>query len=446
MAGDFIVHARVNLPGHDTGVPRARVEGKLGWTARAALQEDSPHVSAVLQSDGHAALQVRRASDGPTEDVAFDQATTGGVDVLQLERKGNRYRMSVARFGEPFVAAEIGEVEFGASLYVGLFVSSPNDQVHFSNVRIVVPAGAGFVPYRDFLSSHLELLNVDSGHRRIIYSSVVPFEAPNWTPDGKALIYNSAGRLYRFDLATRTPQLIDTGFAIRNNNDHVLSFDGTMLGISHHSEEDGGNAIIYIVPSGGGTPRRVTARGPSYLHGWSPDGRFLVYTGMRGEDGDIYRISVDGGEEVRLTTAPGLDDGSEFTPDGRYIYFNSVRSGRMQIWRMHADGSNQEQVTDDEYNNWFAHISPDGKRIVFISYGQDVAPGDHPPYKHVYLRMMPTPEPVTGGAPGTGPADPWVVAYLYGGQGTINVPSWSPDSTQVAFVSNTALSPSASTL
>ena len=121
----------------------------------------------------------------------------------------------------------------------------------------------------------------------------------------------------------------------------------------------------------------------------------------------------------------GLDDGSEYTPDGNYIYFNSVRTGMMQIWRMKPDGSEQEQVTFDNLNNWFPHISPDGKWIVFLTFNNDVAPGDHPFYKHVYLRMM----PVSGGKPK-------VIAYLYGGQGTINVPSWSPDSRKIAFVSN----------
>ena len=139
-------------------------------------------------------------------------------------------------------------------------------------------------------------------------------------------------------------------------------------------------------------------------------------------------IRVDGGEEVQLTDTPGLDDGSEYTPDGKYIYFNSERTGTMQIWRMRPDGSNQEQLTFDEYQDWFPHISPDGKTVVFLSYLPDVPSGDHPFYKHVYLRKM----PLDGGAPE-------VIAYLYGGQGTINVPSWSPDSRYISFVSNTQM-------
>jgi len=170
---------------------------------------------------------------------------------------------------------------------------------------------------------------------------------------------------------------------------------------------------VYTVPIEGGTPRRITALGPSYLHGWSPDGRFLVYTGERNDEFDVYRISADGGEETRLTTTPGLDDGPEYSPDGQYIYFNSVRSGTMQIWRMRADGSAQEQVTSDQYNNWFPHVSPNGQWIAFLSFMQDVAPSDHPFYKPVYLRVISARE-------GGGIAR--VVAYVYGGQGTINVP------------------------
>jgi Tol biopolymer transport system component len=271
-------------------------------------------------------------------------------------------------------------------------------------------------------------MDVATGTRRILHTSPDSLQAPNWTNDGKALIYNSKGRLYRFAVKGKTPVTpiaIDTDFATNNNNDHVLSFDGKMLAISHHSREDENRSIVYVVPVQGGKPRRITAKGPSYLHGWSPDGKFLIYTGQRDGELDIYKIPTAGGEEVALTSAKGLDDGSEFTPDGKYIYFNSVRSGTMQIWRMKPDGSNQEQVTNDEYNNWFPHISPDGKWIVILSFSKDVAPADHPFYKQVYIRLM----PATGG-------NPRVLAYLYGGQGTINVPSWSPDSKRIAFVSN----------
>jgi Tol biopolymer transport system component len=172
-------------------------------------------------------------------------------------------------------------------------------------------------------------------------------------------------------------------------------------------------------------PKKITPTGPSYLHGFSPDGRYLVFTGGRNNNFDIYKIPVNGGSEIRLTTDSTLDDGPEYSPDGKFIYFNSVRTGRMQLWRMKPDGSNQEQITFDDYNNWFPHISPNGKWIAFLSFLNDINPNDHPFYRRVYLRLM----PISGGKPK-------VITYLYGGQGSINTPSWSPDSKQIAFVSN----------
>lgn len=422
MSGDFILRTRAHLLGE--GVDPHR---KIGWTIRPTLDPGSPHVTAAIHGDGLTSLQFRRAAGAETEQVVSPDSAP---DIIQLERRGNRFIMSVATMGETFTREEVSDVALGDEVYVGLFVCAHNPEVleraTFRDVRIIVPAAEDFTPYRDYLGANVEILDLDNRHRRIVYSAPQALQAPNWTLDGAALIYNADGRLYRFDLATREPRLIDTGEIVRNNNDHVISFDGSMLGISSASPE-GEQSVIYTVPIEGGVPRRVTPNAPSYFHGWSPDGRYLVYTGGRGGEWDIYRIPAEGGEETRLTTAEGLDDGPEYTPDGEWIYFNSTRSGTMQIWRMRADGSDQQQVTDDGFNNWFPHISPDGRWIVFLSYGPEIAPDDHPWYKEVYLRLM----PAAGG-------EPEVIAYVYGGQGTINVPSWSPDSRQIAFVSNSA--------
>jgi Tol biopolymer transport system component len=428
IEGDFILQARVEFIG--AGVDPHR---KAGLIVRSSLDDDAPYVDGALHGDGLTSLQFRRTKAAITEQIESDLK---GADVVQLERRGDLYVMSVARFGEPFVVHQVTDVKLGASVYAGLFLCSHNGDVVetaiFRNVRIIRPAKADFVPYRDYIGSRLELLDVSSGTRQMIYQSAQPFEAPNWTPDGAAVIYNTSGRteewrgrLHRFDLLTRSSKLIDTGFAIRNNNDHVLSFDGTMLGISDQST-DAKQSTIFTLPATGGTPQRITPLTPSYLHSWSPDKKFLLYTGGRNGEFDIYRIAADGsGTEVRLTNARGVDDGPEYSPDGQFIYFNSERSGRMQIWRMRADGSQQEAVTDDRFNNWFPHFSPDGKWIAMISYGDDIKPSEHPYYKHVYLRRM----PVSGGAP-------TVLAYVYGGQGTMNVPSWSPDGKTLSFVSN----------
>ena len=420
LTGNFILTTRASFVGK--GVEPHR---KLGWIVRTSLDPGSTQAAAALHGDGLTSLQFRRTQGGET---AEKRSQITGADVLQLERKGNTFKMSAARFGDAFASEEV-TLDLGEEVLVGLFVCSHNKDVSekavFTNVRITVPAKDDFVPYRDYIGSNLEVMDVATGKRQILYNATDSFQAPNWTKDGRALIFNRNGRLYRFDLDKKTPAEIDTGFAVNNNNDHVLSFDGKMLAISNHSKDDGNASIVYTVPVTGGTPLRVTAKGPSYLHGWSPDGKYLVYTGQRNDDFDIYRISTTGGAETNLTNTRGLDDGPEFTPDGRYIYFNSTRTGTMQIWRMKPDGSNQEQITNDEYNNWFPHISPDGRWIVFLSFMKEVNPSDHPFYKHVYIRLMPVET-----------MKPKVVAYVYGGQGTINVPSWSPDGKRIAFVSN----------
>jgi len=421
ISGDFIATARASFIGK--GVEQHR---KIGWIVRSSLDADAAQVSVVLHGDGLTSLQFRKSKGANVEEF---RSEITGPDILQLERKGDTYTLAAAHFGDVFGDPKQVSIDFGNEVYVGLFVCSHNKDVlekaMFDNVRITRPAPDNFVPYRDYIGSDLEIMDVSSGQRSIIHTASDSFQAPNWTKDGRALIFNRNGRLYRFDLRAKQPGAIETGFATNNNNDHVLSFDGRMIAISNHSKDDGNASIIYTLPVNGGVPRRITAKGPSYLHGWSPDGKYLVFTGGRDNEFDIYKIPSTGGEEINLTRSPGLDDGPEFTPDGKYIYFNSTRSGTMQIWRMKPDGTNPEQITNDEYNNWFPHISPNGKWIVFLSFLKDVNPNDHPFYKHIYIRLMPFND-----------AKPRVIAYVYGGQGTINVPSWSPDSKRIAFVSN----------
>jgi Tol biopolymer transport system component len=288
----------------------------------------------------------------------------------------------------------------------------------FSNVELQEGArGAG----KPRLISTLETVPIASKDRRVVWWTTNLIEAPNWAPDGTNLYFNSRGRIYRLPVAGGEPQPVDTGFAIRCNNDHGLSPDGTLLVISDQSQGDR-RSRIYTLPIGGGTPKRITEAGPSYWHGWSPDGQTLAYCAERNGEFDIYTIPANGGGETRLTTAKALDDGPDYSPDGQWIYFNSDRTGRMQIWRMKPDGSQQEQVTSGDANNWFPHPSPDGRWIVFLSYEPDVK--GHPENKDVMLRLLSVKD---------GKID--VLAKLFGGQGTINVPSWSPDSRRVAFVS-----------
>lgn len=272
--------------------------------------------------------------------------------------------------------------------------------------------------------SYLETVDVHSGERNVLAEFDYLIEAPNWTCDGKRLIYNSMGRLYSFELATGESKTIESGFADQCNNDHVLSPDNTHIAVSHHTYEDG-RSRIYILHLEEGNPILITPIAPSYLHGWSPDGSTLAYCAERNGEYDIYTISAKGGVENRLTGSIGLNDGPEYSPDGKHIWFNSVRTGLMQIWRMNADGSEQTQMTFDESNSWFPHISPDGELVAYITYRKgDAEPGDHPANKNVEIRLLPS----SSGEFRT-------LVKLFGGQGTINVNSWSPDSRKLAFVS-----------
>ncbi|MDR1531442.1 MAG: hypothetical protein LBS62_04535 [Clostridiales bacterium] len=293
------------------------------------------------------------------------------------------------------------------------------------------------------VTSVLEIYELETGVRRVVKEYAELIEAPNWTKDGKRLIFNRCGRIVSYDLDTGAEKELESGAADACNNDHVLSPDGAGIAVSHNTWEDG-LSRIYTLPLTGGVPTLVTPIGPSYLHGWSPDGRLLAYCAERNGRFNIYTIPVEGGVETQLTgrepgagreekqSPPVLDDGPEYSPReekgagcGPCIWFNSTRSGLMQVWRMDSDGANPRQMTFDECNNWFPHISPDGSKVVYITYNKDdAAPHSHPPNKHVELRLM-----AAEGGPHT------TLVKLFGGQGTINVNSWAPDSKRFAFVS-----------
>ena len=421
MNGDFILQTQVKFIGEGHELHR-----KTGLMIRKTTASNSPVVACTVHGDGLTSLQYRVAPGDTMKEIKF---TIKGPDVLQLEKKGNTYTMSVAHFGEVYVSEKIENLDLGADVLAGLFICSHNNKfsesVEFVNTRLFNTAPDDMVQYKSYLGSLLEIMDINTGKRQVLASAPGSWQAPNWTPDGKTLIYNNSGKLYYFDLATRESTVLNTDFVNKNNNDHVLTFDGKQIGLSSSADENKGQSVVYTVPVTGGVPKKITVNSPSYFHGWSPDSQFLVFTGERNGDFDIYKISKDGGKEIQLTTAKGLDDGPEYSPDGKYIYFCSTRTGNMQAWRMDPDGKNQTQLTFDKLNNWFPHVSPDNKWLVFITFPNDVPADKHPFYKRVYLRVM----PVAGGEIRT-------VGYLYGGQGTINVPSWSPDSKKIGFVSN----------
>jgi hypothetical protein len=421
VSGDLSIAADVQFLS-SAGGAGGNAHRKACLIIRQGLDPDSAYADAALHGDGLTSLQYREEKGGPTREI---QSNVKAPRRIQIEKSGDYVFMSVAGEGEPLRSAGGSfRIKLNGPFYVGLGVCAHDNNVVekavFSNVEIKQRP-------QPTVESTLETIAISSKDRKVVHIARGTFEAPNWSRDGKYFYFNQGGRMYKLPVTGGEPQAIDTGFATRCNNDHGISPDGTLLAISDQSQESR-RSTIYIVPIGGGTPRRVTQSSPSYWHGWSPDGKTLAFCGERNGEFDIYTIPVEGGEEKRMTTAKGLDDGPEYSPDGQYIYFNSERTGLMQIWRMRPDGSEQTQITSDEYNNWFAHPSPDGKWLVFLSFEKDVK--GHPPNKDVTLRLM----PVGGG-------EIQVLAKLFGGQGTINVPSWSPDSRQLAFVSYRLIGP-----
>ncbi len=429
VSGDVALTADIAFAGTSGNNHR-----KAALMVRQSLDGDAAYADVARHGDGLTSLQFRMKHGEVTHEV---ETAVSAPQRVRLEKRG--------AFVFVYVGDGTGEMHFsGASMpfdlsgefYVGLAVCSHDKNVAetatFSHLRIeaLPPAAPGSAAGR--LWSTLETVKVASTDRRVAYTAPEHFEAPNWTRDGAALLFNQDGTLHRFALDAAAypslsvtsalaarPREIASGAQRQANNDHGLSPDGTQMAIS-----DGtlGSSHVYVLPTTGGTPRQITPDGPSYWHGWSPDGTTLAFTGQRAGEFDIYTVPAAGGKEVRLTTAKGLDDGPDYSPDGKWIYFNSERPGHMQLWRMHPDGSAQEQVLQDEDNDWFPHPSPDGKWLVYLAYKPGVT--GHPGGQFVELRLLSLPDRTVQ-----------PLATLYGGQGTINVPSWSPDSTRVAFVS-----------
>ncbi|MFC2089408.1 TolB family protein [Bacteroidota bacterium] len=417
LEGDLAISADIEWVGE--GVDPHR---KACVIFRESLDTNAVYADIAVHGDGLTSIQYREEVGGMTREV---QSKYRAPKRVRLEKIGAYVSMSLSMDDlDPEYSGGTFRLPFEGDFYVGLGVCSHNPDVietaRFSNVTI--EAIEARPDEEKQLESTLEIIPISSFDRKVIYHTKDHIEAPNWTPDGKTLIFNSNGLLYSIPAEGGTPEQIPTGFANRINNDHGVSPDGSMLVISDQTET--GSSMIYSLPIKGGDPKKVTTNSPSYWHGWSPDGKTLTYCAERNANYDIYTIPLKGGRENRLTTAEGLDDGPEYSPDGKYIYFNSVRSGTMQIWRMKVDGSDEEQVTTDDLNDWFAHPSPDGKWIVYVTFGKDVPAGSHPPNKDVMLRLM-----------NLETKEVQVMAKLFGGQGTINVPSWSPDSQSLAFVS-----------
>jgi TolB protein len=283
--------------------------------------------------------------------------------------------------------------------------------------------------YRSAIVIH----DLASSASKVLHEADGVWEAPNWSRDGRHLLVNSGGRLYRLAVdGSSAPEPLALDPTIRANNDHDYSPDGTLLAISASSPASR-QSQIYVANADGSNHRLVVTATPSYFHGWSPDGKHLAFVANRDKKQyDVYRVPVGGGEEQRLTFDAAAEDGPDYSPDGRWIYFNSNRGGGWNIWRMPADGAGPDdaraqRVTDDALEDWFPHPSPNGKLLLFLSFPAGTT-GHDDRAARVHLRTIPMPgDRIDALAPKT-------VVELTGGQGTINVNSWSPDSTRFAYV------------
>ncbi len=441
IKGDFILTADFEFAGDTAAAIGHR---KIGWMIRESTDEGAASYNACKHIDGLTVLQWRPYRGmfmrDPEEELFFSKK---GGQTIQLQRIGKIITMSIAHPGEPLqVVGSTEEAGLKDEVLVGIYICAHDSNTVANakvwNVRIDKPIVDEYTsnphvvnpPIKDVLASRLEIVDVATGARKVIHEAPGRFEAPNWMPDGKKLLFNQGGNLYTIPIEGGATEQLNTGTVNKINNDHMISFDGKMLGISSSRDGlPGGGSSVYVLPLTGGEPRLITENTPSFLHGWSPNSKDLAIVAKRNGSAvyNLYRVSVADTKEFALTTNTSTHvDGPEYSPDGKYIYYNANVSGTMQIWRMKPDGSGKEQLTFDEFHNWFPHISPDGKWMVFISFPLSINPDAHPSYKPVTLRVMPL----------TAPGGPRVIAYLYGGQGTLNAPSWSPDSKYVAFVSN----------
>jgi TolB protein len=427
MSGDAVLTTDIDFP---VTAGEHNPHRKAILIFRQSLDAGSAYADAALHGAGLTALQFRRESGAITEDIEL--STTTAPRRLRLEKRGDTFTMYVA--SEPGGALhQVGanvQLHLAEPFYVGIGLCSHDpsktEKAVFSHVTLEPPAPQ---PSTLALYSTLNTIGDDKDFRRdvVVWSAQAHFEAPNWSRDGKTLIFDQEGKIMTVPADGGTPRQIDPGEATRCTGSHGLSPDGKLLAMTCATAGKS-EFRVYLVPVTGGAPRVLTEHPNSWFHSWSPDGKTILFSRPDHGSLNIFAIPAGGGEEHALTTGTGVSDDPDYSADGQYIYFNSDRAGTMQIWRMHPDGSSPEQMTNDDWVNWTAHPSPDGKSIVFISY----EPGTtgHPANKPVALRVMTLED-----------RSIHVLFRLVGGSGTMNVPSWAPDSKRLAFVSYQMLAP-----
>ncbi|MFY9726300.1 MAG: hypothetical protein WB579_19590 [Bryobacteraceae bacterium] len=447
VTGDFDFTADVRFLGAGA-VPHR----KAVLMVRQDLTPDSAYVDIALHGDGLTSLQFRPSAGAETQEI---RSTVSAPTRIRIERHGSSFIAFAGRPGEELTPTALQEVNLPATVYVGLGVCSHDagvlETAVFSNVQGIGNGGIGaghgggtsgglFMTNRNNpqpprYRSKITIYDLAARSTRVLYQADQVIEAPNWSRDGKFLLINTEGHLYRLPLegsGEPKPEQIDLGpGSYLCNNDHDLSRDGNWLAFSASSPSSH-QSQVYLAKADGSGVRLMTPAAPSYFHGWSPDGRWLALVGQRNGEFHLYRVSATGGAEQQLTSKGTYDDGPEYSPDGKWIYFNSNRSGSWRVWRMPPDGAGPgdakaQQVTNDEWEDWFPHFSPDGKHMLVFSFPKGTATHNDR-MDGVALRLMPAPGKKLK------PAKLEILLRFYGGQGTINVNSWSPDSRQFAFV------------
>jgi TolB protein len=422
VSGDMALTADITFAGTG-GEPDPHRKAVLMF--RQTLDADGIYVDAAQHGSGMTALQYRRERGVTTQDIELD---IKAPEQIRLEKHGDTFTIFLSNHGEPLhqVGASI-KLHLAEPFYAGIGVCSHNpareETAMFRNLKLE-PLQPESNAGEAVLYSTLQTIGIEENFRRAMVVATGPghMEAPNWSRDGKTLIFNKDGKIWTIPVTGGAATALNIGAATKCTGSHGLSPDGKWLAISCSMPERP-ETRVYIVPAAGGEPRLLTENPWSYFHGWSPDGKTIAFTRPDHKGGgNIFSIAVDGGEEKALTEGSGISDDPDYSADGKWIYFNSDRGGSMQIWKMRADGSGAEQVTSDEFNNWTPHPSPDGKSVLILSYDKGVT--GHPANKDISLRIL-----------NVADGKIRVLVNVVGGSGSDNVPNWAPDGKHFSFVS-----------
>ncbi len=419
ISGDFTLTADIRFIGAGAVAHR-----KAALMVRQGLGADAAYGDIAVHGDGLTSLQFRPTPGADTQEL---RAAQNAPLRVRIERRGDRIFAYAGAPGEELKPTGPATVVLRDPVQVGLAVCSHDaailESAVFSNVRLEL---------RPRYKSKISIYDLKSKSLRTLYEADEVFEAPNWSRDGRHLLVNSQGRLWRLPVNGSNPQPepLPLDEALRCNNDHDYSPDGKRIALSASSPASR-QSQVYVANADGSLAKLIAAHQPSYFHGWSPDGKYLSYVGQREGKFTLFRMLSTGGPEERLTSK-SFDDGPDYSPDGKWIYFNSNRSGDWDIWRIPANGAGPgdaqaEPVVTDELADWFPHPSPNGKWMLVFSFPKGTE-GHNGRMPGVQLRLFPLP-----GAK-LKPLKPQVLATFFGGQGTINVNSWSPDSQRFAFV------------